>query len=350
MNNRETHLLDFLNKSFLGSINLQDYTDITYNGEFLYGISRTKKKEKFDVMISNEEVGDFLIHMANILGKNFNTMNPFLDITFLTYRLSAVHPIIAKERLRGIYTFSLRIYQKELVINPLDDTYCPKEVYFLFSKIIENNLSILISGKTGSGKTELQKYLVGYMKDDTRIILIEDEYETFLKELYPRLDIVTWITFNNQDNISQAMRKLIKVALRNNPEWLIISEVRGEEAKELYTSLTTGHPLITTIHSKSAFKSIERLAYLMEIPLDNMILFNDLIDYLNIAIHMDKITDKDGNVIRYIKEIVEYYVEDDVLYKNCIYESDTTFKIFRKMSLNLSKKLNIKEKWYEEKI
>lgn len=347
MRDKESYLLEYLKKSFLGSINLEDYTDITYNGLVLYGISRSKKKEKIEVNISNQEVGDFLIHMANILGKNFNTMNPFLDITFLTYRLSAVHPVIAKERTRGIYTFSLRIYKKELVVDPSNDTYCSKEVYNLFNNLILNNISILISGKTGSGKTELQKYLVSYMQEDTRIILIEDEYETFLKELFPSLDIVTWITFNNQDNISKDMRKLIKVALRNNPEWLIISEVRGEEAKELYTSLTTGHPLITTIHSKSAFKSVERLAYLMDIPLDNSTLFNDLIDYLNIAIHMDKYIDNEGNTIRYIKEIVEYYVEKDKVHKNCIYESDGILKVYKKISSSLSKKINMKEKWYE---
>jgi len=347
MRDKESYLLEYLKKSFLGSINLEDYTDITYNGLVLYGISRSKKKEKIEVNISNQEVGDFLIHMANILGKNFNTMNPFLDITFLTYRLSAVHPVIAKERTRGIYTFSLRIYKKELVVDSSNDTYCSKEVYNLFNNLILNNISILISGKTGSGKTELQKYLVSYMQEDTRIILIEDEYETFLKELFPSLDIVTWITFNNQDNISKDMRKLIKVALRNNPEWLIISEVRGEEAKELYTSLTTGHPLITTIHSKSAFKSVERLAYLMDIPLDNSTLFNDLIDYLNIAIHMDKYIDNEGNTIRYIKEIVEYYVEKDKVHKNCIYESDGILKVYKKISSSLSKKINMKEKWYE---
>ena len=348
MKNKDEYLLEYLNKSFLGSIDINEYTDITYNGEILYGISRSKKKEKFDVLLSNEEVGDFLIHMANILGKNFNTMNPFLDITFLTYRLSAVHPVIAKERSRGVYTFSLRIYKKELVIDPSNDTYCSKEVYHLFNKLIENNISILISGKTGSGKTELQKYLVSYMKDDTRIILIEDEYETFLKELFPNLDVVTWITFNNQDNISKDMRRLIKVALRNNPEWLIISEVRGEEAKELYTSLTTGHPLITTIHSKSAFKSVERLAYLMEIPLDNITLFNDLIDYLNIAVHMEKKIDKEGNVIRYIKEIVEYYIEDEKVYKNCIYESDGVLKVYKNLSPYLAKKIEMDKKWYEK--
>ena len=347
MSSKDNNLLDFIQKSFLGSINLKEYTDITYNGQYLYAVSRKKRKERLNINLSNEEVGDFLSHIANILGKNFNTLNPFLDISFLTYRLSAVHPIIAKERKGGVYTFSLRIYQKELVIDTSNTSYCTKDVFELLKKLIENNISILISGKTGSGKTELQKFLVGYMKDDTRVILIEDEYETFLKELYPRLDIVSWVTFNNQEEIAKDIRKLIKVALRNNPEWLIISEVRGDEAKELYTSLTTGHPLITTIHSKSAYKSIERLAYLMDIPLDNKILFNDLIDYLNIGIHMDKYIDEEGNTIRYIKEIVEYYVKNDIVYKNCIFENNGIIKICKNITPNLANKLNIKEKWYE---
>ena len=188
------------------------------------------------------------------------------------------------------------------------------------------------------------------MKEDTRIILIEDEYETFLKELYPSLDVVSWITFNNQENISKEMRKLIKEALRNNPEWLIISEVRGEEAKELYSSLTTGHPLITTIHSKSAYKSIERLAYLMDISLDNLLLVEDLIDYLNIAVHMDKYIDDRGNVVRYIKEIVEYYVEDNEVKKNHIYLSDGYIKEYFYLTKGLAKKLNIEERWYEDTI
>ena len=200
------------------------------------------------------------------------------------------------------------------------------------------------------GKTELQKYLVGFMEEDTRIILLEDEYETFLKELYPNLDIVTWITFNNQENISKEMRRLIKQALRNNPEWLIISEVRGEEAKELYSSLTTGHPLITTIHSKSAYKSIERLAYLMDISLDNLLLVEVLIDYLNIAVHMDKMVDDKGNVIRYIKEIVEYYVEDNEIKKNHIYLSNGYIKEYFYLTKSLAERLGIKERWYEDTI
>ena len=150
-----------LTKYYEVKVNEKEYTDITYNGQYLYAVSRKKKKERLNINLSNEEVGDFLSHIANILGKNFNTLNPFLDISFLTYRLSAVHPIIAKERKGGVYTFSLRIYQKELVIDTSNTSYCSKDVFELFKKLIENNISILISGKVGSGKTEYsRKYFV----------------------------------------------------------------------------------------------------------------------------------------------------------------------------------------------
>ena len=164
MRTKESYLEEYLSKSFLGNINLSEYTDITYNGINFYAVSRTKNKEKLELEVTNEEVGNFLIHMANILGKNFNTLNPFLDVTFLTYRLSAVHPVIAKERKRGVYTFSLRIYQGGLVVNKFDHSYCSKDVHNLFKRIIENNLSILISGKTGSGKTDCYtKYFKKYL-------------------------------------------------------------------------------------------------------------------------------------------------------------------------------------------
>ena len=130
-----------------------------------------QRRKKLDMTITNEEVGDFLIHMANILGKNFNTLYPFLDITFLTYRLNAVHPIIAKERIRVVYTFSLRIYQKELVVNPLDNTYCSPEVFTLLRRLIEKKQSILISGSTRCGKDRTSKILLKYILNMHIIIL-----------------------------------------------------------------------------------------------------------------------------------------------------------------------------------
>ena len=46
MRTRENYLEEYLSRSFLGSINLNEYTDITYNGVDFYFVSRTKNKEK----------------------------------------------------------------------------------------------------------------------------------------------------------------------------------------------------------------------------------------------------------------------------------------------------------------
>ena len=86
MSSKDNNLLDFIQKSFLGSINLKEYTDITYNGQYLYAVSRKKRKERLNINLSNEEVGDFLSHIANILGKNFNTFNvEVMDFMFEKY-------------------------------------------------------------------------------------------------------------------------------------------------------------------------------------------------------------------------------------------------------------------------
>ena len=79
-------------------------------------------------------------------------------------------------------------------------------------------------------------------------------------------------------------------------------------------------------------------------------LMRDLIDYLNIAVHMDKYVDDRGNVIRYIKEIVEYYVEDNEVKKNHIYLSDGFIKEYFYLTKGLAEKLNIEERWYEDTI
>lgn len=338
-------LKELLKHSFLGKVKLDDYTDIVFNGKNLYGESLNSQKEILIVNLSNQEVGDFLNHLANLLGKNFNTLHPILDVAFLTYRLSAVHPSIARCQEKGLYNFSLRIFKPRIAIDENDQEILPIPIKLLLKQLIINNCSLLLSGLTGSGKTEMQKYLIGLMKENTRIIIIEDIYESFIKELFPHLDIQSWVTFNNQEKLKEEMNRLIKCALRNNPQWLIISEVRGKEASEMLTSLTTGHPLITTIHALSAYKSMERFINLLENKDDET--FRDLIDYLFIAIHMEKRSE--GNkTIRYIKEIVEYDYKELEIIKKPIYERKQNEKFFYPLSIRLQKKLQLKEFWYEE--
>lgn len=334
-------LLNFINKSFISEYLKEGVTDITYNGEYLFVENSLTGKVKINKEINNELVGNFLAHLANISGKNFNSLNPILDISFLNYRLNAMHPLIAKKNNKGVYTFALRIYSQKVMINSSSNDFCPIRVHELLKRIIKKRKSVLICGKTGVGKTEFQKYLVGYMDDNTKIVLIEDLYETFLKEIYPKLDIVSWVSFDNQKELVNEYEKLIKAALRNNPDWLMIAEVRGKEAKELFNAFTTGHPFIATIHAKNASLCLKRFVQMMDENIDNQDLFLDLAEYIPFSILLNKKI-VGGKVKRYIESIVENVVIDNKVVYQEIYNSRIG------LCLNKLSKKNKKELGYKE--
>lgn len=333
-------LKEYIERSFISSYLNGDITDITYNGLDLFIEDRNKGKSKVKDKIELNVVKDFLSHLANLAGKNFNALNPILDISFLNYRLNAIHPLIAKKANEGVYTFALRVYATSVLIKPNNEQFCPLIIHELLKRIIINKKSIIISGKTGVGKTEFQKYLVGYMKDNTKVVIIEDLYETYIKELYPNLDITSWVSFDNQDNIEREYQRLIKAALRNNPDWLMIAEVRGKEANELYNAFTTGHPFIATIHAKSSKMSLKRFAEMMKNN-DKQILL-DLAEYINFSIHLEKKINENGGIIRYIESITENVVINNRLCQKEIYKFNSKVNL-NNLSSQMQEDLNIKE-------
>lgn len=335
----------YINESFLQPYLLNDVTDITYNGKDLFIEDRINGKYRVKCHILLDTVKDFLSHLANLTGKNFNALNPILDISFLNYRLNAIHPLIAKMANKGVYTFALRIYSTNVVIKNNDYQFCPLEIHDLLNRIVKNKKSIIISGKTGVGKTEFQKYLVGYMLDNTKVVIIEDLYETYLKELYPNLDITSWVSFDNQKDIEEEYQKLIKAALRNNPDWLMIAEVRGKEANELYNAFTTGHPFIATIHAKSSKLSLKRFAQMMKN--EDKSLLTELGEYINFSIHLAKNVLPNGKTIRFIESIVENSVINNRLVQKEIYHFEKGIKLSL-LSREMKKILDYKERKNEK--
>ncbi|MEV2911116.1 ATPase, T2SS/T4P/T4SS family, partial [Paenibacillus larvae] len=106
------------------------------------------------------------------------------------------------------------------------------------------------------------------------------------------------------------MQTLIQEALRNNPDWVIISETRGVEAADMLDSAKTGHAVITTLHAESAASIPTRLrsmirqspAYAQE---DNILLGKDIVDLLPIGVYM-KQKYLNGEIVRRIVDVVEF--------------------------------------------
>ena len=170
---------------FLKGLFNDNVTDISYNGFNFYGQNNETGRFKINLEVSDLEVNQFVKKIANYMLLPFSSKAPSLDVSFGSYRLNAIHPSFARNNATKVITFSLRKIPAKLKIKENDLSFAPVEVHNLLRYLMLSHQSILISGQTGSGKTEFQKYLPSLMNNKDRIILIEDSYETHLKEIYP---------------------------------------------------------------------------------------------------------------------------------------------------------------------
>ncbi len=294
----------FIESSFLSKIlENKDITDISYNGKSIYYEDLNTGRHKSDISPSLEVVKDFIRQLANISEKQFSYSEPILDITVGKYRFNAVHHSICKSSSEETYTFSLRIASETIRIKN-DGEFFPDTIYSLLVELLKNNISIVIGGLTGSGKTEFQKYLISLLEENTRAIIIDNILELVNIKDFDHLDVNVWQANEKQNHAS--ISALVKNALRSNPDWLIVAETRGEEANELLSSVLSGHPIITTLHSLDSFSiptRLTRMIMMADKRSDYKEILNDVFYHLHVYFYISKYRDKNHKIVRYVKEV-----------------------------------------------
>ncbi|RLG58308.1 MAG: CpaF family protein, partial [Candidatus Hydrothermarchaeota archaeon] len=157
--------------------------------------------------------------------------------------------------------------------------------------------NILVAGGSGSGKTTTLNCLASFIPPTDRVISIEDTAEL-------QLPIEHWIRLETRPpNVEGRgeinMDELVKNTLRMRPDRVIVGEVRGSEARTLFTAMNTGHDgCMGTLHANSAKETIIRLTNPpMNVP-------KIMIPALDLIIMQNKIY-KGDRVIRRITEIAE---------------------------------------------
>ncbi|MCI5745354.1 MAG: Flp pilus assembly complex ATPase component TadA, partial [Erysipelotrichaceae bacterium] len=189
--------------SFLKGIFNDNVTDVSYNGVSFYAQDNEIGRYMLPIKISSDEVFSFIKKIANYMLKPFTNKTPSLDVSFGDYRLNAIHPFIARSNNQKVVTFSLRRITTILKIKENDPLLCPYFVHDFLKALMLSYQSVLISGQTGSGKTEFQKYLISLMNKNDRLIIIEESYETHVKELFNEMDVTSWIVNNKDDELSK---------------------------------------------------------------------------------------------------------------------------------------------------
>src|SRR5574344_2748580 len=303
-----------------------DVTDISYsnNGQIWL---KTLSKGVFRIenpAINNAVVEKLAFQCSNVMGTTFNMANPFLDAESAELRLNFVHDSIARNGIAVLIRKTpakIRLEKNKIIA----EDYVRIDVHDFLLKCVEGHCNILVSGETGSGRTEFIKYLAAHTKEDEKIITIEDTLELHLDKIFPKRDIVAMKT----NNIASYSDVLVK-CMRQNPRWILLSEVRSAEAVlAVRNSISSGHFILSTIHADKASSIPNRMYSLLETNQDIDQFLKSIYRYIQLGVcvrgRQDKVTQK---FVREIIEVSEFYVtEDNKAECHIIYKKHSNGKI-----------------------
>ena len=280
----------------------KNVTDISYNGHDIYYVDNDLGRCKSKIQVSRQEAKDFIRQIANLSEKQFSYQCPQLDVSFGKYRFNAIHQSISRKGNQECVCFAVRIASSSLRFGREGEL--DENVKELLDVLVNSGVSIAIGGMTGSGKTELQKYLISRMKEYTRVIIIDNILE--LDQFTPThdLDLNIWQVDEKRDSAS--IQNLVRSALRSNPDWLIVAESRGKEMLEVLNSSLTGHPIITTLHAfdiNSMPIRMTRMVMMNEQKSSFNDIYSDISYHMRFYIYLKRKYQNNGVVLRYISSI-----------------------------------------------
>jgi flagellar protein FlaI len=204
------------------------------------------------------ELDSFVTKLAQRAGKYISIAEPMLDATMSDG--SRIQMTLGAEVTAHGSTFTIRKFREE-PITPTDliewHTFSPLGIAFIWLAV-ENAKSCIFAGGTASGKTTTLNALSLFIPPLAKIVTLEDTRE--LKLPHPN-----WIPSITRDSFSQDgrgeidMYELLRAALRQRPEYILVGEVRGREALTLFQAMSTGHVTYATMHADSVASAVHRL-------------------------------------------------------------------------------------------
>ena len=210
--------------------------------------------------IDEQTANNFIVKLAHRSDKHISSAQPMLDAMLPEkHRLAAT---FMKEVSTKGSTFCIRKFRADpfSVIDLIKRRTLNEQIAAYFWLLLEHKMSFMIIGGTGAGKTSMLSALLGLMSQNDKIVTIEET-----PELNPPLD--NWTQLNTRQSFqfssgataSITLFDLVKISLRYRPDYIIVGEVRGDEAYVLFQALATGHGGLCTMHADSLENVVNRL-------------------------------------------------------------------------------------------
>lgn len=250
-----------------GSLNVMfldpNIEDISCNGlnSPLYVWHSKYESIPTNISFTDEQVAnDFIIKLAHKGTKHISTAKPLLDAMLPDkHRLAAT--FMKEVSTRGS-TFCIRKFRSDpfSIVDLIKRRTLNERIAAYFWLLIEYKMSLMIMGGTGAGKTSLLNAMLSLLSQNDKIVTVEE-----IPEISPPLE--NWTQLHARQSLqfgaSQAasidLFDLVKMSLRYRPDYIIVGEIRGEEAYVLFQAVATGHGGLCTIHADSLENVVKRL-------------------------------------------------------------------------------------------
>jgi flagellar protein FlaI len=205
------------------------------------------------------ELDSFVIKLAYLSGKHISIASPMVDGGLEDG--SRVQLTYSKEITRHGSTFSIRRFRADpmTITDLISFNTVTSEMGAFFWYTMEKKACTLITGGTASGKTTLLNCISMFILPDDKIVTIEDTPELNIphKNWISAIARIGFGAVGSSAEIS--LFDLLKAAMRQRPDYIIVGEVRGEEAFTLFQAMATGHGGLSSIHGDSVVAAIRRL-------------------------------------------------------------------------------------------
>jgi len=211
---------------------------------------------KFD---DPKELDNFVVKLAYLSGKHISIASPMVDGGLSDG--SRVQLTYAKEVTRHGSTFSIRRFKADplTITDLINFNTLTSDIAAYFWYVVEKKACILVSGGTASGKTTLLNCISMAILPDDKIVTIEDTPELNLphKNWISSIARLGFGAIGSTAEIS--LFDLLKAAMRQRPDYIIVGEVRGDEAFTLFQAMATGHGGLSSLHADSVAAAVRRL-------------------------------------------------------------------------------------------
>jgi pilus assembly protein CpaF len=175
----------------------------------------------------------------------------------------------------------------------------------LLAQAVRARLNVLVSGGTGSGKTTTLNALSSFVPQGERIVTIEDTAELRLQQ--PHVVRLEARPPSVEGRGEVTIRRLVRNALRMRPDRIVVGEVRGAEALDMLSAMSTGHDgSLCTVHAGSpeeALRRLETLALMAGLGLPHAAVREQVADAIDLVVHQARLADGSRRVVA-VSEVV----------------------------------------------